>query len=267
MKNETAARGKMVTINLEGNSPARTHPKSVANSRPLAYNPLFNKTVEISVGYFITFEGIEGCGKTTQIKLLGNHLNSLGYSVAMTREPGGCPIADKIRAILLDADNAGLFPLAELLLYAAARAQHVSDVILPALKAGSIVLCDRFTDATIAYQSAGRGIERSTIDSLNNLACQTLRPDLTILIDCEASVGLGRARSRIDAQSGPREERFELEALEFHQRVRDGYLAIARQEPRRFIRVDGSGSIEEISASIADQVLQKRLNNSNHASL
>ena len=134
------------------------------------------------------------------------------------------------------------------------------------MQAGSIVLCDRFTDATIAYQSAGRGIERGTIDSLNILACQTLRPDLTVLIDCEAAVGLERARSRIDAQSGPREERFELEALEFHQRVRDGYLAIARQEPRRFISVDGSGSIEEISAIIADQIMRKRLNN-NHAFL
>jgi len=217
------------------------------------------------VGYFITFEGIEGCGKTTQIRLLGGCLESLGYSVVLTREPGGCPIADKIRAILLDADNRGLFPFTELFLYAAARTQHVSEVILPALKAGNIVLCDRFTDATIAYQSDGRGIERNTIDSLNNLACQSLRPDMTILIDCEAAVGLERARNRIDSQSGPREERFELESLEFHQRVRDGYRAIAQQEPRRFITVDGSGSIEEISAIIIDQVLQKRLNNSNHA--
>lgn len=219
------------------------------------------------MGYFITFEGIEGCGKTTQIKLLGKRLNSLGYSVVLTREPGGCPIADKIRSILLDADNRGLFPLAELLLYAAARTQHVSEIILPALKADNIVLCDRFTDATIAYQSDGRGIERNTIDYLNSLACQSLKPDLTVLIDCEANVGLERARSRIDAQSGPREERFELEALEFHQRVRDGYRAIAQQEPRRFITVDGSGSIEEISTLIAGQILQKRLNNSKYAFL
>ena len=219
------------------------------------------------MGYFITFEGIEGCGKTTQIRLLGEQLESLGYSVVMTREPGGCPIADKIRAILLDADNRGMFPLAELLLYAAARSQHVSEVILPALKAGSIVLCDRFTDATIAYQSAGRGIERGIVDTLNLLACQTLRPDMTILIDCDAGIGLERARRRIDAQSGPREERFELEALDFHQRVREAYLTIARQEPRRILKVDGSGSIEEISTSIAGQVLQKRLKNNNHAIL
>jgi len=219
------------------------------------------------VGYFITFEGIEGCGKTTQIKLLGEHLESLGYSVLLTREPGGCPIADKIRSILLDADNCGMSPLTELFLYSAARAQHVSEVILPALKQGNIVLCDRFTDATIAYQSAGRGIEQDTVDTLNLMACQTIHPDLTVLIDCEAGIGLERARRRIEAHSGPREERFELEALEFHQRVRQGYLAIADKEPQRFITVDGNGGIEDIAETIAAQVLQNRLNNSSYAAL
>jgi len=219
------------------------------------------------VGYFITFEGIEGCGKTTQIKLLGEHLESLGYSVVMTREPGGCQIADKIRSILLDADNRGMSPLTELFLYSAARAQHVSEIILPALKQGNIVLCDRFTDATIAYQSAGRGIEEDKVDALNLMACQSLRPDLTVLIDCEPGVGLERARRRIEAHSGPREERFELEALEFHQRVRHGYLAIASREPQRFITVDGNGGIEGISEAIAAQVLQYRLNNSTYAAL
>jgi dTMP kinase len=219
------------------------------------------------VGYFITFEGIEGCGKTTQIKLLGEHLESLGYPVLVTREPGGCPIADKIRSILLDADNRGMSSLTELFLYAAARAQHVSEVILPALKQGNIVLCDRFTDATIAYQSAGRGIEQDTVDALNLMACQTVRPDLTVLIDCEASVGLERARRRIEANAGPREERFELEALEFHQRVRHGYLAIAHREPQRFITVDGNAGIEDIAEIISAQVLQNRLNNSSYAAL
>jgi len=219
------------------------------------------------VGYFITFEGIEGCGKTTQIKLLGEHLESLGYSVVLTREPGGCSIADKIRSILLDADNKGMCPLTELFLYAAARAQHVTDVILPALKTGSIVLCDRFTDATIAYQSAGRGLDRNTVDTLNLLACQSLRPDLTVLIDCDAAIGLGRARSRIESNAGPREERFELEALEFHQLVRDGYRALVQLEPQRFITVDGSGNIDDISAHIAGQVLQNRLRNNSYALL
>ena len=218
----------------------------------------------VSVGFFITFEGIEGCGKTTQIKMLSQHLELLGYQVVMTREPGGCAIADKIRTILLDADNHAMRPLTELFLYAAARAQHVAEVIAPALESGCIVLCDRFTDATIAYQSCGRGIERPTIDALNNLACQSVRPDLTILIDCEAETGLKRARQRIEGSSGPREERFELEALEFHRRVRDGYLALAQKEPERFHKVDGAGSIDDIFPLIAEQV-QLRIKDMNRA--
>lgn len=209
------------------------------------------------MGYFITFEGIEGCGKTTQIKLFTELLQSLGYRVVTTREPGGCPISDKIRAILLDAGNRDMYPLTELFLYAAARAQHVAEVIRPALESGCVVLCDRFTDATIAYQSFGRGIERATIDSLTTLACQSLLPDLTILIDCDAEIGLQRARQRIEATAGPREERFELEALEFHRRVRDGYLSLAQQEPGRFVTVDGNTAISELSAAIADQALRR----------
>lgn len=216
------------------------------------------------MGYFITFEGVEGCGKSTQIRLLGEILESSGYHVVVTREPGGCRISDKIRSILLDADNRGMHPLTELMLYAAARAQHVAEVIRPALEAGHLVLCDRFTDATIAYQSCGRGIERSTIDTLNTLACQSLSPDLTILIDCDAEVGLTRARQRIEATSGPREERFELESLEFHRRVRDGYLSLAREEPHRFMKVDGAGTIGAISAEISDLV-QKRLKDGSRA--
>lgn len=216
------------------------------------------------MGYFITFEGVEGCGKTTQIKLLGDHLKSLGYRVVLTREPGGCPIADKIRAILLDADNCGMLPLAELLLYAAARAQHVSEIIIPAINSGCIVLCDRFTDATIAYQSAGRGIDLNTIKTLNLLACQSVKPDLTVLLDCDAETGVKRARQRIESVSGPREERFELEAMEFHHRVREGYLALAKQEAQRFILVDGNSSIKTISGVIAEQVTLQ-LKNQNHA--
>lgn len=211
----------------------------------------------LRVGYFITFEGVEGCGKTTQIRLLAEHLVSLGYKVVLTREPGGCPIADKIRSILLDADNKAMVPLAELLLYAAARAQHVSEIVAPAIQSGCIVLCDRFTDATIAYQSAGRGIDISTIRTLNQLACQSIKPDTTILIDCDAATGVKRARSRIDASTGPREERFELEEIEFHQRVRDGYLVLSCQEPDRFMLIDGSGSIESISALIISRITNK----------
>ena len=216
------------------------------------------------MGFFITFEGIEGCGKTTQIRRLSERLTAAGYSTLLTREPGGCRIADKIRAILLDADNQGMVPLTELLLYAAARAQHVAEVIVPALESGAIVLCDRFTDATIAYQHNGRGIQRTTIDTLNTLACQTVRPDLTVLMDCDVAIGLSRAKSRIEAASGPREERFELEALPFHQRVRDGYLRLASDEAGRFLTVNASGSIDEIADGIAGQV-QERLKESTRA--
>lgn len=208
----------------------------------------------IPVGYFITFEGVEGCGKTTQIKLLAELLSARGIPTVLTREPGGCPISDKIRAILLDAENRALSPLAELMLYGAARAQHVSEVISPALESGKVVLCDRFCDATVAYQSFGRGIDRSVIDSLNLYACHGVAPDLTVLMDCDPVIGLERARRRIEAASGPREERFELEALAFHQRVRAGYLQLAKDEPDRFLIINGSDTIEAIFAAISAQI-------------
>lgn len=209
------------------------------------------------VGYFITFEGVEGCGKTTQIRLLSDFFTTRGIRTVLTREPGGCPIADKIRSILLDAENRALSPLAELMLYAAARAQHVTEVIAPALGAGNVVLCDRFSDATVAYQSFGRAIDRSVIDTLNLQACQGVTPDLTVLVDCDPNIGLERARRRIEASSGPREERFELEALAFHQRVRAGYLQLAADQPDRFLVIDGSESIEAIFSAISTQLLAR----------
>jgi len=209
------------------------------------------------VGYFITFEGVEGSGKSTQIKLLSEQLTTRGLRTVLTREPGGCPIADKIRAILLDAENSALSPLSELMLYAAARAQHVIEVIVPALDSGSIVLCDRFCDATVAYQSFGRGIDRTIIDNLNLIACQGVAPDLTLLFDCDPKVGLDRARRRIETTTGPREERFELEALAFHQRVRDGYRRLAADQPDRFLIIDGAESIENIFNVIATQVIAR----------
>jgi dTMP kinase len=206
------------------------------------------------VGCFITFEGIEGCGKTTQIKLLARRLEGLGHRLTVTREPGGSPVADKIRNILLDADNRAMVPMTELLLYAAARAQHVSEVVAPALESGRIVLCDRFTDATIAYQGYGRGLDRVIIDELNRLATAGVRPHITMLLDCPAEVGLERAFSRINRTSGAREERFELESLQFHRRVREGYLHMADEEPERFIIVDAGRNIAEIEETIAAAV-------------
>lgn len=206
---------------------------------------------------FITFEGIEGCGKTTQLRLLADDLRSGGHRVTVTREPGGCPIADRVREILLDAANSAMTPLTELLLYAAARSQHVAEVVAPALAAGEIVLCDRFTDATIAYQGYGRGLDQGVIAELNRLATGAVRPDLTMLVDCPVEIGLGRAMARINNSTGAREERFELESRQFHQRVRKGYLALAEQEPGRFIVINGAGSIEVTAAAIAAAVLPR----------
>ncbi|WP_243374472.1 dTMP kinase [Geotalea sp. SG265] len=210
------------------------------------------------MGCFITFEGIEGCGKTTQIRLLEQHLTEKGFKVLLTREPGGCPIADQVRAILLDAANMAMIPSAELLLYAAARAQHVEEVIRPALAEGRIVLCDRFTDATLAYQGHGRGLDLDTIDYLNRLATSGLKPQLTVLIDCPVEVGLQRALARIDSiATGAREERFELESARFHQKVRNGYLQLAEEEKKRFIIVDGSKNVEETRIAVTNAVLDR----------
>lgn len=206
---------------------------------------------------FITVEGIEGCGKSTQLPLLAAQLADAGHRVVCTREPGGCPIADQIRGILLDAANHSMLPMTELMLYAAARAQHLADVIKPALSAGAVVLCDRFSDATRAYQAFGRGIDRQTMEVLNRFACDGLSPDLTLLLDCPVEIGLTRARRRIETTDGPREERFELESVLFHQRVRDGYLQLAQEEPERFVVIDATGAPAEVSTSILKAVIRR----------
>lgn len=204
---------------------------------------------------FITFEGVEGCGKTTQIRLLADALKQSGKRVVLTREPGGCPISDKIRSILLDAQNSEMTPAAELLLYAAARAQHIDEVIRPTLKNGAIVLCDRFTDATIAYQGFGRALDMDLIKKLNETATGGCRPDITVLIDCPVETGLERAIARIEAGSASdsnhlREERFERESIEFHKRVRNGYLHLAEESPDRFILIDGTESVGIIAENV-----------------
>lgn len=199
---------------------------------------------------FITFEGIEGTGKTTQIGHLAQRLRNQGRQVLVTREPGGCPIADAIRGILLDPASVGLVPRAELLLYAAARAQHVEEVIRPALQAGQTVLCDRFADATLAYQGHGRGLDLALIGDLNRLAAGCLVPDLTVLLDLPETEGLRRAQRRNHLLALDHEDRFERESLEFHRRVRQGYLGLARREPRFHI-VDAEGTEAEVTERIA----------------
>lgn len=199
--------------------------------------------------FFITFEGIEGSGKSTQLRRLQQHLERCGHRVLATREPGGCPISDAIRAILLAPGNREMTPRAELLLYAAARAQHVEQTILPALAAGTVVLCDRYIDATSAYQGAGRHLDSDLIGTLNRLATVGLTPDITLLLDLPVTTGLPRARRRNRKTPLLAEGRFELEELDFHQRVRDCYLALAAGE-RRFRVVPADGPEELIASRI-----------------
>ena len=193
---------------------------------------------------FITFEGPEGSGKTTQVRRLGALLRERGRDCVVTKEPGGTPLADKIRAILLDPDTT-MDALTELLLYAASRRQHVVEVIRPALSRGAIVLCDRFTDATLAYQGYGRLLDLDRLRTLNDWATGQLHPDLTVLFDIEEELGLRRAHSRNEATAN-NEGRFEAEDLRFHRRVREGYLSLARSESKRFAVVDGTGTIDEV---------------------
>ena len=205
-------------------------------------------------GRFITFEGIEGSGKSSQITLLTDHLRSKKRTVTLTREPGGTPIGDQVRKILLDPGNKALDPSAELLLYAASRAQHLKEVIRPALESGAIVLCDRFSDATLAYQGYGRGLDLTMIHALDRLVTAGMRPDLTVLLDVEAAVGLARARGRNNQQGLEAEARFENEALAFHERVRQGYLALAREAPDRMKIVDAALPPLRVQEKIRDLV-------------
>ncbi len=188
---------------------------------------------------FITLEGIEGSGKTSQITTVVNCLTKAGFDCVTTREPGGTSIGGQIRSILLNPDNTGLAPTAEMLLYTADRAQHLETVVRPALADGKAVVCDRYFDATLAYQGYARGLNREMILELHRLACKGLMPDFTLLLDLAPETGLARAWRRIDSDAqNKRESRFEAEALAFHQRVRDGYLALADKDPRRFALID-----------------------------
>ena len=204
---------------------------------------------------FISLEGIEGCGKTTQITGLRTYLEDRGHACVVTREPGGTGIGEKIRSILLDPASSGLVPVAELLLYMADRAQHIQALIKPGLAQGKIVLCDRYFDATLVYQGFARGLDVQLIRDLHRLLLEDLKPDVTLLLDLPPRVGLERAWQELDSdmRSG-RESRFEEETVSFHDKVRTGYLELARLEPQRFQIIDASRKVEQVQADIRDVI-------------
>jgi dTMP kinase len=204
-------------------------------------------------GLFITFEGMDGSGKTTQMHRLAERLRGMGRTVIETVEPGGPPIAMKIRRILLDAANQELSPVTEVLLYFASRAQNVDEWIGPALERGEIVLSDRFTDSSLVYQGFGRGLGAETVAALEAIACRGIKPDLTLLVDIDAEASLARARAR-NAAAPHCETRLDDESLEFHQRVWDAYHALARSEPERVKLVDGRQDLDAIERAVWDIV-------------
>jgi len=204
-------------------------------------------------GRFITFEGMDGCGKTTQLRILAKALRDGGQAVVETIEPGGTEIGQQIRRILLDPASSSLFPRTELLLYFSSRAQNVEQVIRPALATGATVLCDRFTDSTLVYQGCGRGLDVNVVLDLDRIACQGLKPDVTILIDIDLETSLMRARRR-NRHTDWSESRIDEESQAFHERVRRGYLALANQEPERFAVIDGRAPIENVAAAVQEAV-------------
>jgi dTMP kinase len=197
-------------------------------------------------GRFITFEGTDGSGKTTQMRVLADRLRAEGREVVETQEPGGTEVGLRIRQILLDPTNERLCPVAEMLLYFAARAQNFDELILPAWERGAVVLSDRFTDSTLAYQGGGRELGESVVMKLHEIACHGLLPDLTVYIDIDLQTSLSRMLSRDEAPP----DRMEEQASEFHTRVRDAYLRIAAAEPDRIRVVDGRGTITEVAERV-----------------
>jgi len=193
--------------------------------------------------FFVTFEGIEGCGKTTQAELLYNYIQDKGLPSILTREPGGSDISERIREILLDHSSQDMVSLTELFLYLASRAQHTEKVIKPALAQGKIVLSDRYADASIAYQGDARGVSTTLIKQLNKTATGGLLPNLTFLLDLEADIALKRLKKR---------DRFEVESIEFHKRVRAGYLKLSRENRDRIVLLNGERPLQQIHNEIKD---------------
>jgi dTMP kinase len=215
------------------------------------------------VGKFITFEGLDGTGKSTQMRKLADMLRAAGHKVVETREPGGTATGEQIRRVLLHSGTTGLAPQAEMALMFASRAQHIAEVIEPALAAGAIVLCDRFTDSTEAYQGSGRKLGSDGVRELHRVLCGNLQPDLTILLDSDAVASVSRARQRNKrASKSPSrshdENRFEQETRGFFARVREGYVAIAKRDPGRVVTVDARGTPRQTHQNIVE-VVRKRL--------
>jgi dTMP kinase len=209
-------------------------------------------------GLFITLEGIDGCGKTTQSQRLARSLEDRGLEVVLTRQPGGTRVGERVREILLANTSVGLVPLAEMLLYAADRAQHVNELIKPSLEAGRIVISDRYIDSTVAFQGYGRGLDLEMINKLNHLATSGLNPDLTILL----SVTPEAARARFDSRHSKDDThkgmtRFEEESMDFHERVRAGYESLAKTHPQRICVVDASGTREETQEKVIAVVMSR----------
>jgi len=214
----------------------------------------------MSRGLFITLEGLDGSGKTTQIKRLATWLEKRGLEPVITRQPGGTTIGDRIREILLDSRSTGLAPMTEMALMFGDRAQAIAQVIQPALDAGKVVVCDRFTDSTEAYQGGGRELGSNTVLDLHRLICGDLQPDLTLLLLPSFDTSLARARrrnTRDEAQTGKDENRFEQEQDAFHRRVWEKYREIAAREPNRVVLIEGDQTIDEIHEQIAIAVAQR----------
>jgi len=204
-------------------------------------------------GLFLTFEGVDGGGKSSQLRLLVERLRALGYTVVVNIEPGGTRIGKQIRSILLEAANHDLSATAELLLFFASRAQAVDEVIAPALRAGHIVVSDRFTDSTMVYQGYGRGLGAETVRELDRIACRGLKPALTLCLDMDVEAGLARAKAR-NAEGGATETRLDDESLAFHRKVREAYHLLAAEEPHRFQLIDASRTIEQVAGDIWKRV-------------
>jgi len=212
-------------------------------------------------GLFISFEGTDGCGKSTQIGRLVERLRREGYEVLQTAEPGGTRIGGQVRRILLDRANEALSPVAELLLYFACRAQNVDEWIGPALARGAIVVSDRFTDSTLVYQGAGRGLGREVVLELDRIACRGLAPDVTLYLDIDLETSLARAHRRNRESGDARETRMDEQSEEFHRQVREAYHRLAGEEPHRFRVIDGSRTPDEVAAAVwaaAEGALGKR---------